>query len=330
MKIAIIGGGWYGCSLALGLHHRGHEVGLYESAPTIFAGASGANPARLHQGQHYPRSRLTRAFCQEHQAAFMQRYGHLTRCVPTNLYAIARDESLVDFGTYCQVLRSEIEFITIYDPQEFGLANVEGAILTGERHIVIREARAFFEKELDGSIVCESNGTGTGQSDWEIDCTFCARDAENIDRYEPCVTAILETSGATDKAVTIMDGPFPSLYPWDEEQNLNSLTSAKLTPLSKTCKTWEEAKAVLNSATKTEIAARADAMLDQMSTYWPQVRDLYKVVGHRLAVRAMPRSAADARLVDIIRTGPRSLRVRAGKIDAVIHAERLICEMIGA
>lgn len=320
MRIRITGAGWYGCSIAYGLRGKGHEVELVERKH-IFSGASGANPARLHQGQHYPRSRLTRAFCQEHHAAFMQRYGFLTRCVPINIYAVAEDESLVDFGTYTQILRGEIDFIPIYDPGEFGLANVEGAILTGERHIVIRKARQFFEEALE---ITES--PSSERVDWEIDCTFCARDAENIDRYEACLTVILE--GPRDRAVTIMDGPFPSLYPWDEEQSLNSLTSAKLTPI-KRCGTYAEADSVLNSITTKEVSDRASMMLQQIAYYWPQVADLYRIADYRFGIRAMPKSAADARLVDIIRTGERSLRVRAGKIDAVIHAEKMICDMLG-
>lgn len=330
MRVRITGAGWYGCSIAYGMLSRGYEVELVERSH-VFAGASGANPARLHQGQHYPRSRLTRAYCQEHHAAFMGRYGHLTRCVPVNLYAVAQDESLVDFGTYCQILRGEIEFITVHDPVEFGLANVEGAILTGERHIVISKAKALFEGALGKCLTDTPSGRDV---DWEIDCTFCARDSENIDRYEPCITVLLtgtETGLGTGacKAVTIMDGPFPSIYPWDEEQNLNSLTSAKLTPLAR-CETWEEANSVLQSITKEEVAARANAMLEQMSHFWPSVRDLYKIADYRFGIRAMPKSAADARLVDIVRTGERKLRVRAGKIDAVIHAEEAICTMIGA
>jgi hypothetical protein len=318
MKVRITGAGWYGCSIAYGLRQRGCEVELVEHNH-IFAGASGANPARLHQGQHYPRSRLTRAFCQEHQTAFLARYGALTRCVPINLYAVARDESLVDFGTYVQILKPEIELIQVYDPKEHGLENVEGAILTNERHVVISEAKAFFEKELP--IVKEATDM---VADWEIDCTFCARDRENIDRYEPCLTVILK-SEVVNKAVTIMDGPFPSIYPWDEEKGLSSLTSAKLTPLGR-CKTWEEADAVLKGTQKDEVESRASAMLKQIATYWPSALDLYEIVDYRFGIRAMPKSAADARLVDIVKTGERALRVRASKIDAVIHAERAICE----
>jgi hypothetical protein len=40
----------------------------------------------------------------------------------------------------------------------------------------------------------------------------------------------------------------------------------------------------------------------------------------------MPRSGSDARLVDVVRVGERALRIRAGKIDAILHAEQLVRE----
>jgi hypothetical protein len=182
VKIRVLGGGWYGCHIARALLDDGHEVELHEIAATLFAGASGGNPARLHLGFHYPRSRLTRAMCQEHQAAFLARYGGLTAGVPVNVYAVAAEESLVDFGTYCQVLRGEVEFITIARPAEFGLENVEGAVLTGERHIVIARARGFFTEALAGHV---EFGRPPGKVDdpawdWTIDCTFCANDERSI------------------------------------------------------------------------------------------------------------------------------------------------------
>jgi hypothetical protein len=76
----------------------------------------------LHQGFHYPRSRLTRAACLDHAEAFMARYGHLTAGVPVNIYAIASDQSLVDFDQYVQTLRGEVEFVTIAGPPSSGCA----------------------------------------------------------------------------------------------------------------------------------------------------------------------------------------------------------------
>lgn len=328
--IRVLGAGWYGCHITAALAREGYDVELHELTQSLFAGASGANPARLHLGLHYPRSRLTRAACLEHAERFRLSYGHLTRAVPVNIYAVAAHDSMVDFGTYLQVLQGEVPIIPI-DPAEFGLTSCEGAVLTGERHIVIDEARAHFEKSI-GHLV--KYGVEPGLVDdpayeLTVDCTFCANDAEAIDRYEPCLTVLLE--GPTDRAVTIMDGPFPSVYPWNERLGLCSLTSARLTPLAKDCRSYAEAKDRIRDALASPalLGARCVDMLDQMGQFWPAVRDLFKIADFRLSVRAMPRSGADARLVDVVPIGDRALRVRAGKIDAVFRAEALVMERLG-
>ncbi len=324
----VIGAGWYGLHLCLSLRKLGIDMELHEQAPLIFSGASGGNPARLHIGPHYPRSETTRAACRSHYAEFMKHYGHLTRHIPINIYAIADNDSQIDFGTYRRILKNEIEFITIEHPLEFGLRNVEGAILTGERHIVIDEARRFFEDELSDCIKFNRPAGDLNDNRWDftVDATFCALDSENIDRYEPCITVLLE--GPTEKAVTIMDGGFGSIYPWNESQSLSSLTSASLTPFSKTCRNWADARKILDGLSAGDINGRAQQMLDQIAFFWPEARDRYLIADERLSIRAMPRSGSDARLVDVIRVGERALRVRAGKIDAIFHAERLIREMI--
>src|SRR6266478_7679003 len=242
MKIRVLGGGFYGSHITSMLIQDGHYVQLHEISDRLFSGASGNIPARLHCGSHYPRSKLTRDACKSHYKEFMEMYGHLTRHVPINLYCIASYDSLLDFGTYRQILENDIEFITVVDTNEFGLRNVEGAILTGERHIIVDEARDYFLHVLDDHIRFNTSSEifdNDNSFDLTIDCTFCARDEKDIDRFELCLTVLLK--GPTDKAVTVMDGPFPSLYPWDEEKGICSLTSAKWTPLGKFF-SWVEAK----------------------------------------------------------------------------------------
>lgn len=327
MRIRILGAGWYGCHLALSLLADGHEVEIHETRNRIFDGASGKIPARLHIGAHYPRSRQTREACQRHTAEFLARYGSLTSMVPVNIYAIARDHSLVDFEQYVATLRGEFEFITIEDPTEFGIWQTEGAIMTGERHILANRARGYFEELLDGHIRLRRQPgiTKSRQFDLTIDCTFCANDSAGVDRYEPCLVLALE--GPTDKAVTIMDGPFGSLYPWDPDQGLCSLSSAKFTPFSKTCSTYMQARAMLDGLTKREIRQQGEQMMAQMRDFYPGI-DQYRIADHMLSIRAMPLSGADTRLVDVIQIEPGLLRVRAGKIDAVIEAERIVKELI--
>lgn len=326
MKILILGGGFYGCHLAIALKNSGVDVALWESRDDIMLGASGNIPARLHLGPHYPRSRATRASCQTHAAEFIAAYGFLTRGVPVNIYAIAADHSLVDFEQYVATLRKEIDLVEIYDPSEFGLENVEGAILTGERHILTDLARGYFRSELAGII---QTGMPTAQPsdefDWIIDATFCANDAAGVDRYEPCLVPLV--AGPCDKAVTIMDGPFGSLYPWNAERGLCSLSSAKWTPLSKDCKTYEHASAIIAGTTGAEIHHRSELMREDMARYYPAVSAM-PFIEFRTSIRAMPLSGADTRLVNV-RVGGKVIGIRAGKIDAIMQAEREIFGIVG-
>jgi hypothetical protein len=326
MRIRVLGAGWYGCHIASALLADGHQVEVHETARTIFSGASGSIPARLHLGFHYPRSRMTRAACQVHQLGFMEHYGELTAGIRSNLYAIAQDDSLVDFDQYCRTLAGEVPFIPVR-ADEYGLQACEGAVLTGERHIVTDKARAHFEALLGDIVKYEISPEAFSASSYDltVDCTFAANSAAGVDRYEPCLVLLLK--GPCDQAVTIMDGPFGSLYPWDQRLGLSSLSSAKWSPFRKDIGTYAEARKFLDSLHPHEVQDRGIAMIEDFARFYPRI-NVFQVEHHLLSIRAMPKSGADTRLIDIQRVDPNLIRVRAGKIDAVIHAGNLIREMI--
>ncbi|MDQ5953196.1 MAG: hypothetical protein QG551_424, partial [Patescibacteria group bacterium] len=131
-----------------------------------------------------------------------------------------------------------------------------------------------------------------------------------------------------NKAVTIMDGPFPSLYPWDEKKKLSSLSSALWTPFSKTCKTYGEAKKILDNLTQKDLVERGKSMIQSIARFYPAIYD-YKTVDYKTSIRAIPFSGSDARLVEVVKTDPRVIRIRAGKIDAVVQAEREVKKIMG-
>lgn len=326
MHVRILGAGFYGCHIALTLKNAGHNVEIHERNSEIFTGASGNIPARLHLGFHYPRSRMTRAACLDHTDRFMEEYGAMTRGIATNIYAIADHDSLVDFHQYLETLSDEVEFIHIYDPKEFGLQNVEGALLTGERHIVTDKMKKFFLtklwKDIRYNIIEEYSPENW---DYTIDCTFSANSDAGVDRYEPCLVPLVKAP--VNKAVTIMDGPFGSLYPWNPEKKLCSLSSAKYTPLSKTCKTWQEAYDLLESIEPGYLMKIAQEMKESIAYFYPEAMK-YNIVDLRTSIRAMPRSGADTRLVDI-RQEKNRISIRAGKIDAIFHAADAIMDIIG-
>lgn len=326
MRIKILGSGFYGCHLAVSLLRDGHEVEIHEIADRMFAGASGAIPARIHRGFHYPRSAATREASNQHYKDFMAYYGAFTSGVPINLYAIAEKESLIDFETYRTILKGSVEFITVEYPAEYGLRNVEGALLTGERHIVIDKVRSHFESLLKEHVVLNRKPDEGGNFDWIIDATFGANHSIGVDRYEPCLVLILQGK-ESGKAVTVMDGPFPSLYPWNEEAGLSSLSSAQWTPFSKTIKHYQEARDFLNNLTEEDLKERGKNMIESMARFYPAVYD-YIPVDYKTSIRAIPLSYSDSRLVEVVKMDPNVIRIRAGKIDAVVHAEREVKRII--
>src|SRR5687767_2065339 len=55
----IVGGGFYGCEMAVRLRQRLPRVLLVEGDAQLLGRASYHNQARIHNGYHYPRSLLT-------------------------------------------------------------------------------------------------------------------------------------------------------------------------------------------------------------------------------------------------------------------------------
>lgn len=145
MKIAVIGAGWFGCHLARHLLAQEHDVHIYDKRG-IFAAASGNNQDRVHLGFHYPRSAKTRAEIRQCHDRFVAEYP--TTAIPNNIYAVA-NRSHIDYPTYTAICDSAgLGYREIYDPADYGLTGVEGAILTRERVVDTRAARRAFEDAL--------------------------------------------------------------------------------------------------------------------------------------------------------------------------------------
>ena len=93
----IVGGGFYGCCLALYLRSISNRVLLVEAGDTLLDRASRVNQARVHTGFHYPRSALTAVKSMLLHRRFMADSPRRCRGIPDALrYRAAALESVAE------------------------------------------------------------------------------------------------------------------------------------------------------------------------------------------------------------------------------------------
>jgi glycine/D-amino acid oxidase-like deaminating enzyme len=96
----IIGGGIFGCSLAIHLRKKHEKVIVIEMGDEILGRASYANQARVHNGYHYPRSILTAFRSRVNFPRFVNEYSDSVFTEFEQYYAIGKYFSKVSSSQY--------------------------------------------------------------------------------------------------------------------------------------------------------------------------------------------------------------------------------------
>lgn len=108
--VLVIGGGFYGATLASHLARRGASTVLMEASRSLLSRASFANQARVHAGYHYPRSIMTALRSAVNFARFAGEYRDAIDARFTKLYVIARESKVTasQFAAVCQEIGAPI------------------------------------------------------------------------------------------------------------------------------------------------------------------------------------------------------------------------------
>lgn len=264
---AIIGGGFYGCAIAIHLarRHRLGDVVLFESEPVLMRRASYNNQARIHNGYHYPRSFTTANRSRVNLPRFVRDWPSAVRRDFAKLYAIARSNSKVtagQFRRFCHEIGAPLEPADESHRMLFEQRLVEDVFLAQE---YVFDAAALAEQvvgELEdcgvriecgtrvekivssghrSTVVSTVDGSG-GQANLEtrhvFNCTYSGLNQIGGDfsgtatqlKHELTEMALVEVPAElTGMAVTVMDGPFFSLMPFPA-RNLHTLSHVRYTP----------------------------------------------------------------------------------------------------
>ncbi|WP_238122738.1 MULTISPECIES: FAD-dependent oxidoreductase [unclassified Xanthobacter] len=337
-KIAVIGAGWYGCHIASSLASIGVEVVVFERNKRPLHEASGNNQFRLHLGFHYARHHGTRQQSRDGFLRFIERYPTLSRPIPENIYAVPKNDSLIDFMTYKLIMTSSgIDFVELPNGHPL-LHNVGGAMQTPERVLLINTAREYFTRRLGSALVLdhEVQSIQNGDDDVEIDgvkfdyvidCTWGHKTRVPMDTfYEPTILLYYDTKEKFP-AITLVDGPLASIYP-TESEGLYTLSSVPHTPLG-IFTSSDGARECLKGVSADLVGQKRALMEEQISANVPGFRDAFEFMGIQLAIKTKLRGRSDDRSCYVFQDG-RVFSVMSGKIDTIFFATERILSILEA
>lgn len=337
-KVGIIGAGWYGCHLASSLLSLGFEVTVFERSQRVLDEASGNNQFRLHLGFHYARHHGTRQQSRDGFLRFIERYPNLSASVARNIYAVPKNDSLIDFQTYKMIMASSgVDFTECADTSAW-LDEIDGALLTPERVLMISRARYFFTQRLMNNlrlgeevISISQNDKGAfmnGEAfDYIIDASWgkFTRPTGDI-FFEPTLLLYYEASDEFP-AITLVDGPLSSIYP-TEDPHIFTLSSVSHTPLGR-FEDPSKAKDALAKITGEQVTEKRQLMEHQISKNVPAFKDVFRFSGAQLSMKTKLTGRVDDRSCYVHQSG-RLFSVMSGKIDTVFHATERILSLIEA
>jgi glycine/D-amino acid oxidase-like deaminating enzyme len=258
----VIGGGFFGCSIALHLRQRGFSVSVIEREDRPLARASYANQARVHNGYHYPRSYVTAARSRANMARFAREFAPAMKRDFSAIYALAARRSKVmptqyerfmrDIGAsfehagsaYARLFdRRMVAAVYVAEECAFDAARLR-ELLTAQLQSAGVElwlgAEAVSVVPRDAGVQVEvrtSSGTRTLSTGLAVNCTYArtnwnmraSASASDL-KHELTEVALIDVpEPLRNVGITVMDGPFFSCMPFPAEQ-CHSLTHVRYTP----------------------------------------------------------------------------------------------------
>jgi glycine/D-amino acid oxidase-like deaminating enzyme len=310
----VIGGGFYGCCMALFLREAGHPVVLVDRERELLTRASYVNQARVHYGYHYPRSLVTGLSCVINFPRFVLDFRQAVSDRFTKLYGIAKINSKVtaaQFWDYCRKIGAPISEAPPALRGLFDRDLVEAVFVVNEYAFDAGLLRDALRKRLEaagvplllGAAVERVSAAPEGAS---LAVHLAGREPLLAREVFNCtyagINALLERSGLpllpmkheiaemalvrpppqlAGLGVTVMDGPFFSTMPFPAEA-LHSLSHVRYTPHE----TWRDREGFLDpyaSLTSTPRQSRYPLMVKDATRYVPlmqrteYVRSLFEV-----------------------------------------------------
>ena len=332
MKYVIVGAGWYGCHIACFLVKNKEQIIIIDKANDFFTGSSSKNQNRLHLGFHYPRSIETINECKYGYSKFVARYSQFITRIPNNNYYISKSLSKISVEEFIKNMgEAGLDYTSLPTGSDI-LLNLKGlentCFNTREMYIDHRKARAHFKDTLtrylqqcpDEAFISLNSIKAhleLDESDVIINCTYNQLNPIEYEKYELYISLIYRIDSIDTFAVTIMDGPFFSIYPYDIENKLYTVTSVEHGVLY-------SGQSLIDTSVSyeqlTDTRNKIEALLDDYIDNW---RSQFEYVDYNLSWKTKPLTTSDDRSVRINREG-NVINIYGGKITGIFNAEKYL------
>lgn len=213
VKAAVVGGGIFGCTIAVDLARADIQVDLFEAQSDILTGTTDRCQARLHRGYHYPRSDST---AQAARDSFDQFQGRYPEAVYTRQhhYLVAEGSAVApeQYLEFCD--RLDLPYEVIARPPAV-LKSINLTIRVPEAFVDVAVLRRLLSTDLRQagvSVHCGRQMMDVDGYDLTVWATYGQRWPRPL-RYEVCEVALVELGRYIGDSFVVVDGPFVSLDP---------------------------------------------------------------------------------------------------------------------
>lgn len=261
--IIIIGGGFYGCSIAIELRKHGKTVALLEKESDIMQRASYTNQARIHQGYHYPRSILTAVRSKINFDKFINEFSDCVYSDFDKYYALGKISSKVNadqFRVFCHRIGAPLKeapkairslfnanlIEKVFKVREFAfdaikLKKIMRNLLNQEKVDISLNCHVLNVSQSGELLKINFSNIGnenTLHAKYVLNCTYSGINQINKAsglqviplKHELTEMALVEMPEELNHTgFTIMDGPFFSIMPFPARK-LHSLSHVRYTP----------------------------------------------------------------------------------------------------
>lgn len=259
--VAVIGGGFYGCMLALYLRKKFDKVLILEKEKDLLTKASYNNQARVHNGYHYPRSFITALRSHVNFPQFNKDFKKAIEDNFTMIYAIASNNSKVtsaQFKKFCNQIGSPVKPASEKIKNLFDQRLIENVFTVEEVvynagtlrdilkdklqkasiKILYKTEVTKINKQKDESINISTKGDNYVTGKHVFNCTYSQINTVLNNSRLPLLSfkheftempLIKMPRELRHFGITIMDGPFFSIMPFPDKR-LHTLHHVRYTP----------------------------------------------------------------------------------------------------